>query len=184
MAGEPLVVDGTCPACRADRYNLCEKKGFNGISGRGGGLSEYIVVERRWVHPVGDLPLDQAAMIEPLAVALHSAKHAGVVAGQTAVGGNARPIGLLVAAVLKAKWLRTIVSEMSTARREKALSTGVADVVIDPAREDLGPWLPRARAARARTSRSTPRACRPLSSCSACSAQAAGSRASPSTPSR
>ena len=43
---EPLMVDGTCPACKADRYNLCEQMGFIGISGRGGGLSEHIVVER------------------------------------------------------------------------------------------------------------------------------------------
>ncbi len=134
---EPLMVDGTCPACLADKYNLCEKMGFIGISGRGGGLSEHIVVERRWVHPVGEMPLDLAAMIEPLAVVLHSAKHAGVVAGQTAVVGGAGPIGLLLAAVLKAKGLTTIVSEMSTARREKALSSGVADVVVDPAHGDL-----------------------------------------------
>jgi (R,R)-butanediol dehydrogenase / meso-butanediol dehydrogenase / diacetyl reductase len=134
---EPLMVDGTCPACKAGKYNLCEQMGFIGISGRGGGLSEHIVVERRWVHPVGDLPLDQAAMIEPLSVALHSVKHAGVEAGQTAVVGGGGPIGLLVAAVLKAKGVNTIVSEVSTARREKALSSGVADAVVDPMNEDL-----------------------------------------------
>ncbi|MGC5077463.1 2,3-butanediol dehydrogenase [Agrococcus sp. DT81.2] len=133
---EPLMVDGTCPACKAGKYNLCEQMGFIGISGLGGGLSEHIVVESRWVHPVGDLPLDQAALIEPLAVALHAVKHAGVESG-TAVVGGAGPIGLLVAAVLKAKGLTVIVSEMSTARREKAASTGVADVVVDPASEDL-----------------------------------------------
>lgn len=134
---EPLMVDGTCPACQAGKYNLCEQMGFIGISGLGGGLSERIVVDRRWVHPVGDLPLDQAALIEPLAVALHAVKHAGAEEGQTAVVGGAGPIGLLVAAVLKAKGLRVIVSEMSTARREKARETGVADVVVDPAKEDL-----------------------------------------------
>lgn len=133
---EPLMVDGTCPACKAGKYNLCEQMGFIGISGLGGGLSEHIVVESRWVHSVGDLPLDQAALIEPLAVALHAVKHAGVESG-TAVVGGAGPIGLLVAAVLKAKGLTVIVSEMSTARREKAASTGVADVVVDPASEDL-----------------------------------------------
>lgn len=133
---EPLMVDGTCPACKAGKYNLCEQMGFIGISGLGGGLSEHIVVDSRWVHPVGDLPLDQAALIEPLAVALHAVKHAGVESG-TAVVGGAGPIGLLVAAVLKAKGLTVIVSEMSTARREKAASTGVADVVVDPANEDL-----------------------------------------------
>lgn len=134
---EPLMVDGTCPACLAGKYNLCEQMGFIGISGLGGGLSESIVVDRRWVHPVGDLPLDQAALIEPLAVALHAVKHAGAEEGQTAVVGGAGPIGLLLAAVLKAKGLRVIVSEMSTARREKARDTGVADVVVDPAKEDL-----------------------------------------------
>ena len=134
---EPLMVDGTCPACKAGKYNLCEQMGFVGISGRGGGLSEHIVVEQRWVHPVGDLPLDQAALIEPLAVALHAVKHAGASAGQTAVIGGAGPIGLLLASVLKAKGLKTIVSEVSTARREKAMSSGVADVVVDPSSEDL-----------------------------------------------
>lgn len=133
---EPLMVDGTCPACKAGDYNLCEQMGFIGISGLGGGLSEHIVVESRWVHPVGDLPLDQAALIEPLSVALHAVKHSGVESG-TAVVGGAGPIGLLVAAVLKAKGFTVIVSEMSTARREKAASTGVADVVVDPANDDL-----------------------------------------------
>ncbi|WP_434595461.1 alcohol dehydrogenase catalytic domain-containing protein [Brevibacterium sp. 1718] len=50
---EPLMVDGTCPACQRGAYNLCEQMGFIGISGLGGGLSEHIVVESRWVHPVG-----------------------------------------------------------------------------------------------------------------------------------
>jgi (R,R)-butanediol dehydrogenase / meso-butanediol dehydrogenase / diacetyl reductase len=134
---EPLMVDGTCSACQKGRYNLCERMGFIGISGRGGGLSEHIVVEERWVHPVGDMPLDQAAMIEPLAVAVHAVEHAGVETGQVAVVGGAGPIGLLVAAVLKARGLSTIVSEVSRARREKALSSGVADVVVDPSSEDL-----------------------------------------------
>ncbi|MGP5054975.1 alcohol dehydrogenase catalytic domain-containing protein [Brachybacterium paraconglomeratum] len=134
---EPLMVDGTCPACRKGKYNLCEKMGFIGISGLGGGLSEHIVVEQRWVHPVGDMPLDQAALIEPLAVAVHAVKHSGAESGGIAVVGGAGPIGLLVAAVLKAKGLSTIVSEVSHARREKALSSGVADIVVDPVNEDL-----------------------------------------------
>ena len=134
---EPLMVDGTCPACEKGAYNLCEKMGFIGISGLGGGLSEHIVVEQRWVHAVGDMPLDHAALIEPLAVALHAVKHARAEAGQTAVVGGAGPIGLLVAAVLRAFDVTTIVSEVSRTRREMARSTGVADVVVDPANEDL-----------------------------------------------
>lgn len=134
---EPLMVDGTCPACQRGSYNLCEQMGFIGVSGQGGGLSEHIVVDARWVHLVGDIPLDQAALIEPLAVALHAVKHARATVGQTAVVGGAGPIGLLIAAVLKAYGIKTIVSEVSKVRREAALSTGVADVVVDPANESL-----------------------------------------------
>ncbi|MGC2976991.1 2,3-butanediol dehydrogenase [Brevibacterium sp. FAM 25378] len=135
---EPLMVDGTCPACRKGAYNLCEQMGFIGISGRGGGLSEHIVVESQWVHSVGDMPLDQAAMIEPLAVAVHGVNQTNAAAGQVAVVGGAGPIGLLVAAVLKAKGLTTVVSEVSAARRTKAQTSGVADVVVDPTQDDLG----------------------------------------------
>jgi (R,R)-butanediol dehydrogenase/meso-butanediol dehydrogenase/diacetyl reductase len=140
VAVEPLVVDGTCTACKAGKYNLCEQMGFIGISGRGGGLAEYIVVEERWVHPVGDMPLDHAALIEPLAVTVHAVRHAGVGekdAGNVAVVGGAGPVGLLAAAVLRAYGLKTIVSEMSEVRRSLARETGVADVVVDPANEDL-----------------------------------------------
>lgn len=134
---EPLMVDGTCPACQKGKYNLCEQMGFIGISGRGGGLSEHIVVEERWVHQIGDMALDHAALIEPLAVVLHAIKHAGVSEGQVAVVGGAGPIGLLAAAALRAKGLTTIVSEVSDTRREKALSSGAANVVVNPATEDL-----------------------------------------------
>jgi (R,R)-butanediol dehydrogenase/meso-butanediol dehydrogenase/diacetyl reductase len=133
---EPLMVCGECPACKAGDYNICEKMGFIGINGRGGGMSEHLVVEPRWVHPVGDLPLDQAALIEPLSVAYHAVRNTGAQAGQTAVVGGAGPIGLLVATVLKAEGLKVIVSELSEARKQKALDAGV-DVVVDPSKEDL-----------------------------------------------
>src|SRR5690625_7707594 len=76
-------------------------------------------------------------MVEPRSVALPAVKRSGAESGQVAVVGGAGPIGLLVAAVLKARGLSTIVSEVSLARREKAVSSGVADVVVDPVNEDL-----------------------------------------------
>ncbi len=110
---------------------------FIGLGGRGGGLSEKIVVERRWVHPVGDIPLDEAALIEPLSVAHHAFVRSGAAAGQTALVGGAGPIGLLTAAILKAEGLTVYVSELSEARKEKARSTGVADEILDPRDGDV-----------------------------------------------
>ncbi|MHA7135038.1 2,3-butanediol dehydrogenase [Oerskovia turbata] len=134
---EPYFVCGECAQCLAGNYHLCVKMGFIGLAGGGGGLSEKIVVDRRWVHPVGDIPLDQAALIEPLSVGHHAVVRSGAKAGDVALVGGAGPIGLLTAAVLKAEGVTVIMSELSEARKAKALATGVADHVIDPSKEDL-----------------------------------------------
>lgn len=123
--------------CRADKYHLCRSMGFIGLSGGGGGLSEKVVVDRRWVHPVGDVPLDQAALIEPLSVGHHAYVRSGARPGDVALIGGAGPIGLLTAAVLKAQGVTVLMSELSEVRKTKAIDTGVADNVIDPAAEDL-----------------------------------------------
>lgn len=133
---EPFMVCGECAMCTSGRYNLCPKMGFIGISGHGGGLSEHIVVEERWVHAVGDMPLDEAALIEPLAVATQAVTLSGAEEGDVAVVGGAGPIGLLTAAVLKAIGATVIVTELSAARKEKARETGVTDHVVDPREQD------------------------------------------------
>ncbi|RFA06701.1 2,3-butanediol dehydrogenase [Subtercola boreus] len=134
---EPYFVCGECAPCKAGNYNLCTKMGFIGLAGGGGGLSEKIVVERRWVHPIGEIPLDQAALIEPLSVGHHAFVRSGAKSGDIALVGGAGPIGLLLAAVLKAEGLTVIISEPSAARKAKAVSTGVADHVLDPTTDDI-----------------------------------------------
>jgi (R,R)-butanediol dehydrogenase/meso-butanediol dehydrogenase/diacetyl reductase len=134
---EPYFVCDDCEPCRAGNYNLCTRMGFIGLAGGGGGLSEKIVVDSRWVHPVGSIPLDEAALIEPLAVAYHAVGRSGLAAGNVAVVGGAGPIGLLTASVLKGLGITTIVTELSAARKEKAASSGVADHVLDPSEQDV-----------------------------------------------
>jgi (R,R)-butanediol dehydrogenase/meso-butanediol dehydrogenase/diacetyl reductase len=134
---EPYFVCDECPPCRAGNYHLCEKMGFIGLAGGGGGLSETVVVDQRWVHKIGSIPLDEAALIEPLSVGHHAVTRSGARSGDVAVIGGAGPIGLLTAAILKGMGVTTIVSELSAARKEKALSSGVADYVIDPSTDDV-----------------------------------------------
>lgn len=69
---EPYFVDADCDMCHAGSYHLCRQMGFIGLSGGGGGLSGEIVVYARWMHPTGNIPLDEAALIEPLSVAHHA----------------------------------------------------------------------------------------------------------------
>lgn len=134
---EPYIIGDDVDTSEGQPYQLSENMNFIGLGGRGGGLAEKIVVESRWVHPVGDIPLDQAALIEPLSVGHHAFVRSGAKAGQVAIVGGAGPIGLLTAAVLKAEGLTVYISELSEARKAKARETGVADEIFDPREVDV-----------------------------------------------
>ena len=134
---EPYIIGADVDTGPGADYQLSKDMNFIGLGGRGGGLAERIVVERRWVHPVGDIPLDQAALLEPLSVGHHAFVRSGAAAGQTAIVGGAGPIGLLTAAVLKAEGLTVYISELSDARKAMARKTGVADEVFDPRDGDI-----------------------------------------------
>lgn len=135
---EPYIVHDDTPTGPGSNYHLSKDMNFIGLGGRGGGLSEKISVKRRWVHPISDkIALDQAALIEPLAVGHHAFVRSGARAGDVALVGGAGPIGLLLASVLKAKGLKVIITELSRARKEKAREAGVADHILDPSEVDV-----------------------------------------------
>lgn len=134
---EPYIIGDDVEVGPGHEYQLSQDMNFIGLGGRGGGLAEKIVVERRWVHPIGDIPLDQAALIEPLSVAHHAFVRSQAKSGDIAIVGGAGPIGLLTSAVLKASGLTVYISELSEARKKMALDTDVADEVFDPREVDV-----------------------------------------------
>lgn len=135
---EPYIVGEDVPTGPGDNYHLSKNMNFIGLGGRGGGLSEKIAVNRRWVHPISNkIPLDQAALIEPLSVGHHAYVRSGAKAGDIALVGGAGPIGLLLSAILKAKGLTVIITELSAKRKEKAKESGVADYILDPSEVDV-----------------------------------------------
>ena len=134
---EPYVVCGRCDACQQGRYNVCRTLGFVGLSGGGGGFSRYVVAERRWIHPLGDLGTDVGALIEPLAVAHHAVRLSGARPGQSAVVFGAGPIGLVTTAALTAAGVeQVVVVEPAEARKQKAAGAGAA-TVLDPRSVDV-----------------------------------------------
>ncbi|WP_414439685.1 2,3-butanediol dehydrogenase [Burkholderia sp. 22PA0106] len=135
---EPYIVADDVPTGPGDKYHLSPNMNFIGLGGRGGGLSEKIAVKRRWVHPISNaIPLDQAALIEPLSVGHHAFTRSGAKAGDVALVGGVGPIGLLLSAILKASGLTVIVTELSAARKAKARESGVADHILDPSEVDV-----------------------------------------------
>lgn len=76
----PLIPCGACGPCREKNFRLCEKYDYFG-SRRNGGLSEFLAVNP-WnlLRIPADISDEQAALVEPIAVALHALKLGGLVA--------------------------------------------------------------------------------------------------------
>ncbi|WP_024620672.1 2,3-butanediol dehydrogenase [Metaclostridioides mangenotii] len=130
---EPMVVCGECPACLEGKYNLCSSLGFHGLCGSGGGLAEYTVFPEEYIHKLPDsMTYEQGALIEPMAVALHSIRIANFNVGDTAIVLGSGPIGLATIECLKAAGAKlVVVLQRKSIRQEYAKRAG-ADVVLDP----------------------------------------------------
>ena len=134
---EPYIICGRCDACQQGKYNVCQTLGFVGLSGYGGGFSQFVVAERRWIHPLGDLGTDVGALVEPLAVAYHAVRLSGAKPAHTALVFGAGPIGLVTTAALRATGVeQIIVVEPADVRKKKAPIAG-ADFIIDPTNTDV-----------------------------------------------
>lgn len=134
---EPYIVCGRCDACQQGKYNVCAALGFVGLSGGGGGFSKYVVAERRWIHPLGEIGTDVGALVEPLAVAYHAVRLSGAQPSHSALVFGAGPIGLVTTASLKAIGVEeVVVVEPAGVRKQKAVTAG-ADHVLDPREVDV-----------------------------------------------
>lgn len=99
----PLIPCRKCPQCESGRYEMCAHYDYLG-SRRDGGFAEYAAVPV-WnlVELSEKVPFAEAAMMEPLAVALHAMKLAGVRAGDTAA-----VVGSGMIAFAAAQWARKL----------------------------------------------------------------------------
>ncbi|MEK3788423.1 2,3-butanediol dehydrogenase [Paenibacillus sp. FSL K6-1230] len=134
---EPIYACGQCVACKQGKYNLCEKMGFLGLAGGGGGFSEYVAADEHMVHKIPDsVSFEQGALVEPSAVALYAVRQSQFKVGDRAVVFGAGPIGLLVIEALKASGASEIYAvELSPERRAKAEELGA--VGLNPAEGDV-----------------------------------------------
>ncbi len=107
-----------------------------------GVASHYFAVDAKKVTPLPEgMGLDEGAMIEPLAVAVHAVRRAGDVTGQDICVLGAGPIGILVAQAAKGMGARRVmVTDVSSLRLDKAKECG-ADFCINTKEKDFGEAL-------------------------------------------
>ena len=71
----PLVTCGECTYCRAGRENLCPTRQIISMPPREGAFAQFVAMpERNLVEVPDEVPLDKAALAEPLAVSWHAAR--------------------------------------------------------------------------------------------------------------
>jgi (R,R)-butanediol dehydrogenase / meso-butanediol dehydrogenase / diacetyl reductase len=124
VAINPLLSCGVCPACRRGVSYVCENLGLVGID-RDGGFAEYAVVPKHTVRPLPrSLPLSRAALIEPLAVAVHAVCVSNLKVGDVTAVLGAGPVGILTAQMARLSGAHVYVSEVSPRRLNIARRLG------------------------------------------------------------
>lgn len=96
----PYLSCGVCSACRKDRPNCCMSLSVLGVH-RDGALAEYVSVPGRFVFSARGISLDEAAMIEFLAIGAHAVRRAKVTRGQRILVSGSGPIGIACALFAK-----------------------------------------------------------------------------------
>lgn len=119
---QPTLCCWECGACKVGAENACDKGGFVGLSGGGGGMSDFVVVERVAVLELPkNVGLDVGALVEPLAVGWHAVSASPIQPGDRVLVLGGGPIGLAVLQALKARQAGlVIVAEVAPARQRFA----------------------------------------------------------------
>lgn len=147
--GVPCSLPG-CDECDTGRYNLCGQMRFRssaaGFPHFQGTLRERVNHPARWCHPLpADMSWDAGALLEPLSVAVHAVRKAGLRPGASVLVVGAGAVGLMCAAVAKAAGCADVtMTDIAANRLRFALENGFADatsVVAPPRRNGVPPTL-------------------------------------------
>ena len=101
VAGDPVFVMpylscGKCRACSKGKTNCCTEIQVLGVH-RDGAFTEYLSVPEQFVHKAEGVSLDQAAMLEFLAIGAHAVRRGDIQPAQRVLVVGMGPIGMAVA---------------------------------------------------------------------------------------
>src|SRR3954469_10370779 len=135
----PLDWDGTCPACLAGNQHICQNLNFIGIDSPGSLQELWNVPASVLVALPPGLRLDHAALVEPVAVAVHDVRRSNLQPGQKAVVIGGGPIGVLIASVAREFGGDVVVIELDANRRAQIDALGFT--TLDPRATDQVEWV-------------------------------------------
>jgi L-iditol 2-dehydrogenase len=136
---------GRCHLCNQRFINLCDSRQVLGVSceefRRDGAFAYYVSVPARVLYQLpDDLPFEQAAMVEPVSVAVHGVSRLPLRGGEIAVVIGAGVIGLLAIQALRAQGCgRVIAVDVDEGRLDMARQLGADEVVVSSTSRQLAP---------------------------------------------
>jgi (R,R)-butanediol dehydrogenase/meso-butanediol dehydrogenase/diacetyl reductase len=131
----PINPCGDCPACRAGNSHVCQRLKFLGIDAPGA-LQSLWTVPAHTLHLLPNhLPLETAALVEPLAVACHDVRRSRLQSGEYVVIQGGGPIGMLIAIVAKQMGGKVLITEVNQFRLKLARDLGFE--AMDPQKDDI-----------------------------------------------
>jgi len=138
--GERVTFDSTiscgeCPSCRSGHVNLCDRRRVLGVAPaeyrQHGAFAEFVTLPPRILYRLPDaLSFEQAAMVEPVSIAVHAVQRVRVSPTDTAVVVGSGMIGLFVIQALRwAGAKRIIALDLEEKRLALARELGATDTV-------------------------------------------------------
>ena len=98
----PYLHCGQCVACRRGKTNCCQKLNVIGVHSDGG-MADYLCIPEDNLVDAEGVGLDEAAMVEFLAIGAHAVRRGAVTRGQRVLVVGAGPIGIATALFAKAE---------------------------------------------------------------------------------
>lgn len=133
VAVEPNIACGRCVHCLNNRQNFCENWRAVGVT-LPGGMAQYTLAPQEAVFPIGEMPFEVGAFVEPLSCVIHGLIHLDLAPAASVLVIGAGPIGILLLRGLRLMGTASVtVAERNPARLAFARVAG-ADVALD----DLG----------------------------------------------
>lgn len=139
----PLIPCGECLPCQKKQYELCKKYSYLG-SRRDGGFAEYVAVPEWNLLALPDnVTYEEAAMLEPMAVAVHAMRRIELRQSDTVAVAGLGTIGLLLTVFLMEQGIKDIyvIGNKDFQKRNIAKLGLPGDHYCDSRQEDVQKWL-------------------------------------------
>jgi 2-desacetyl-2-hydroxyethyl bacteriochlorophyllide A dehydrogenase len=126
----PYLSCGTCIACRKGKTNCCTTLACLGVH-CDGGMAERIALPERNLMPADGLTLEQAAMVEFLAIGAHAVRRARIAQGDRALVVGTGPIGIGVALFARIAGAKVTLMDRAPAILDLAGTiTGIGSTIV------------------------------------------------------